>query len=447
MLLHTAPLAATAAALRSGQLDLLTYIDQVCDRLEQIDPVIQAFLPEPDRRARLRGDAERLAAQFPNPPSRPPLFGVAVGVKDIFHVDGFETRAGSLLPPDVLAGGEAAPVTALKRAGALVLGKTVTTEFAYFEPGPTRNPHHLDHTPGGSSSGSAAAVAAGLCPLALGTQTIGSIIRPAAFCGVVGFKPSFGRIRSSGVIYIAPSLDHVGMFAQDAAGIRLAASVLCEAWQDAMPDRLPVLGVPEGSYLSSVTAEASAAFEQQLGALERAGTTVRRVPALADIDAIQHHHLQLMSGEMARIHGDWFERYAPLYRPRTAAFIRQGQGVDETALSAARAYQQQTCAELEALMRTADIDLWVSPSAPGAAPLGIEKTGDPVMSFPWTFAGLPTVTLPAGMNPQGLPLGLQFVAPFGGDERLLAWAQRLAEILAAVAIDRADESESLSSGE
>ena len=151
-----------------------------------------------------------------------------VGVKDIFHAAGFETRAGSQLPPELLTGPEADAVGRLRAAGCLILGKTVTTEFAYYEPEPTRNPHNLAHTPGGSSSGSAAAVAAGLAPLALGTQTIGSVIRPAAFCGIVGFKPSYGRISPEGLIFFSPSLDHVGLFTQDVAGMSLAAAVLCE---------------------------------------------------------------------------------------------------------------------------------------------------------------------------------------------------------------------------
>ncbi len=141
---------------------------------------------------------------------RPPLFGIPIGIKDIFHVNGFSTHAGSRLPPKQLMGEEAKCVSDLKKAGALILGKTVTTEFAYFEPGPTMNPHNPNHTPGGSSSGSAAAVAAGLCPLALGSQTIGSIIRPASFCGVVGYKPSYDRISRDGVIPVSPSLDHIG---------------------------------------------------------------------------------------------------------------------------------------------------------------------------------------------------------------------------------------------
>ena len=162
----------------------------------------------------------------------------------------------------------------LRDAGALIAGKTVTTEFAYFEPGPTRNPHNLSHTPGGSSSGSAAAVAAGMVPLALGTQTIGSVIRPAAFCGVVGFKPTLQRIPTAGVLYFSRTLDQIGLFTQDVAGMEAAASVLCEEWEDVRlsEDDIPVLGVADGPYLRQASQEALAAFKQQLQRLEETGS-------------------------------------------------------------------------------------------------------------------------------------------------------------------------------
>ncbi len=215
MFIHPAPLAPIVSALRSGELDLQRYIDETCDRIDALEPQLQALLPEPDRRQRLHNEATALQQQWPEPGNRPPLYGVLTGIKDVFRVDGFPTHAGSQLPPELFTGPEATCVTRLRNAGVLILGKTVTTEFAWAEPGPTRNPHHLEHTPGGSSSGSAAAVAAGFCSLALGTQTIGSTIRPASFCGIVGFKPSYGRIPTDGLILFSKSVDTVGIFTQD----------------------------------------------------------------------------------------------------------------------------------------------------------------------------------------------------------------------------------------
>lgn len=424
-----APLAPVAAALRSGERDLFEYVEQICDRLEAVDARIQAFLPEANRRARLRADAEALAQRYPSPENRPPLYGVGIGVKDIFRVDGFETRAGSQLPPALFEGAEAACVQALRRAGALILGKTVSTEFAYFEPGPTRNPHNIAHTPGGSSSGSAAAVAAGLCPLTIGTQTIGSVIRPAAFCGVVGFKPSYARINPSGVVYIAPSLDHVGLFTQDVAGMILAASVLCKDWHNSAVERLPVLGIPIGAYLEQAQPEGLQAFDSQIAKLEAAGYSIRRIPMFADIAEITQAHRALMAGEMAQVHREWFAEYEPLYRPRTKELIQRGQQATAEMMSASRDAQARLRRELERRMEIEGIDLWVSPAAKGTAPEGIASTGDPVMSFPWTFAGLPTVSVPAGYSEAGLPFGLQCIAATMQDENLLAWAQSIAHVI------------------
>src|SRR5579859_3697840 len=325
---HPAPLSTTAAGLRSGTIDLLTYIEEVDDWIEMAEPFVQALLPEPGRRARLLAEAVSLQERFPDPANRPPLYGTLLGVKDLFRVDGFCTRAGSRLPPEVFNGPEAVCVSRLKAAGVLILGKTVSAEFAYFEPGPTRNPHHLDHTPGGSSSGSAAAVAAGFCPLALGTQTSGSVVRPAAFCGVVGLKPSYGRISCAGVIACASSLDHVGFFTQDAAGLALVAPVLYDQWQTIETPSRPILGVPDGPYLAQASEEGLAAFQRQLNRLQNAGYTVRHVAALSDIEAIKTRQSQIVFAEMAQVHTSWFAQYESLYAPRTMSAIRAGQHIE-----------------------------------------------------------------------------------------------------------------------
>jgi Asp-tRNA(Asn)/Glu-tRNA(Gln) amidotransferase A subunit family amidase len=428
-LLYPAPLVETVAALRDGQLDLHRHIDAVCDRIDLVDPVIEALLAEPDRRGRLHRAASALAAAYPEPAGRPPLYGALLAVKDIFHVDGFMTRAGSTVPPELFAGPQAACVTQLRQAGALVLGKAVTTEFAYFEPGPTRNPHALGHTPGGSSSGSAAAVAAGLAPLALGTQTIGSVIRPAAFCGVVGFKPSLGRVDPSGLVFFSRTLDQVGLFTQDVAGMALAAAVVCREWRDLpAPARLPILGIPVGPYLDQAEPAALRAFWQQMGRLAAAGVTVWEVPALAGIEALNSLHRRLVFAEFAQEHAEIYARHAALYRPRTAEIVEIGKSVSTGELLALRDNILALRRELEGLMDAAGIDLWACPAARGPAPEGLHATGDPTMNLPWTHAGLPSVTLPAGRAEAGLPLGLQLVAAFDCDEQLLGWAQQLSAL-------------------
>ena len=414
--LHT-----VAAALRSGRMTPAEYVEEVCDRIERREPEIQALIPEPGRRARLLAEATALEARFSAAEARPPLYGVPVGVKDIFNVDGFETRAGSELPPELFGGVEAACVTTLKRAGALILGKTVTTEFAYFEPGPTRNPWNPNHTPGGSSSGSAAAVAAGYCALALGSQTVGSVIRPAAFCGVAGFKPTYGLLPTEGVVPYAPSLDTGGFFVPDAGDLSLALSILTGEREQAAPGRRCV-GVPVGPYLEQASPEGMAAFGDQVARLERRGWTVRRIPALENIVEINRLHQRLAAAEMAQVHREWFGRHEDLYRTRTAAWIREGQQVPPQVAEAARAGRAQLRGELEGLMAANGFDVWICPAAPGPAPEGIAATGDPAMNLPWTYAGLPVATILAGFAANGLPLGLQCVARAGEDARLAAFA-------------------------
>jgi Asp-tRNA(Asn)/Glu-tRNA(Gln) amidotransferase A subunit family amidase len=429
MLTHPNPLATTAAALRNGQLDLFNYIDELCEHGDAVEPHLHALLPEPDRRSRLKSEAKALETRFPDPASRPPLYGIPVGVKDVFRVDGFSTQAGSQLPTKLFVGSESSCVSTLRNAGALILGKTISTEFAWIEPGPTRNPHNLEHTPGGSSSGSAAAVAAGYCPLSLGTQTIGSTIRPAAFCGIVGFKPSYGRIPTDGLVMFSESVDTIGIFMQDVSGMALVAPLLCKNWQlpeSAIPDALPVIGVPDGPYPAQASPEGLSAFERQLTLLEKAGVTVRRVKALEDIEAINQRHTRLIFAEMAQVHATWFAQYGPLYRPRTAAAIREGQEVSTEELTVCRAGRGELRAKLELLMAQTGIDLWVCPAAPGPAPEGITTTGNSIMNLPWTYAGMPAISLPAGRAANGLPLGLQCIAPFMADERLVTWTGKLA---------------------
>ncbi len=432
------PLPRLTQALRTEALALPEYIRWLEEGLAGRNPQVLAFLPESGRLERVLRGAETLRKRYPERGTRPSLYGAAVGVKDIFHVDGFPTHAGSHLPAEALAGDEADSVRQLREAGALVLGKTVTTEFAYFAPGPTRNPLNLEHTPGGSSSGSAAAVAAGLVPLALGTQTIGSVLRPASFCGVVGFKPSYGRVSARGVIPLAPSLDHVGWFTRDVSGTAAAAAVLCSAWTPSPTSRRPILGIPDGPYLARAGAEARGAVDAAVEALRREGYDVRRIGLLADFDEVVQHHRTILAAEAARVHSEWFRRYASLYHPKTVELIRDGQKIDEADLSAAQSGRRATREAVLAAMQAESIDVWVSAAAVGAAPRGLDSTGDPVMNLPWTHIGFPAIALPCGVDPSGLPLGLQLVAAPGADEALLAWAadiERLVSVGASAALN------------
>ncbi|MEN8242428.1 MAG: amidase [Chloroflexota bacterium] len=415
----TSPIA-ILEGLRNQDLELLNYIDQLEAHFSLVEPNVQAFVPEENRFQRLREDAKLLLAKYPEPKDYPPLFGLIIGVKDIFHAGGFTTYAGSQLPPEVIQGAEADVVTKIISLGALVLGKTVTTEFAYFAPGPTRNPHNPAHTPGGSSSGSAAGVAAGLVSLAFGTQTIGSISRPASFCGVVGYKPSFDRLSKAGVIPLSHSLDHVGIFAPDLATVKkFVENMLPEYRYEDHEQKTPVLGVPDGKYLEKASAEMLAHFSKKVLRLQERGFEVKRLTMMTDIDEIIERHSLITAAEAAQNHQKWFLDHSGSYHSKTRELIVSGQKINVDQLVEARSGREKLRSELQEVMDQQGIDLWISPSAPGAAPEGLESTGDPVMNLPWTHSGLPTLSIPAGLNHQGMPLGLQLAGQWYQDEELI----------------------------
>ncbi len=433
------PLEPLARALRSGELTLGRYLDEALERIAAHEGVIKALLPEPGRARRLRAEAAALEARWPVPAERPPLYGILLGVKDIFAAEGFRTKAGSRLPEALFDMPEGPVVAALRAAGALVLGKTVTTEFAYFAPGPTTNPWDPTRTPGGSSSGSAAALAAGFCSLALGTQTIGSISRPAAFCGVAGWKPSRERLSRAGVVPFSPSLDHVGLLAPDVAGIALAASVAAPGWDGLALDEAyarlgrmrPVLAVPEGPYLGQASEQALAAFERTVSRLSRAGFPIVRVAAMDDIDDINERHRRIAAAEMERSHRQWYAAHESLCAEATRTLMRRGRDIDDNRLELDLMGRASLRQRLEESLAEAGAAYWISPAATGPAPSGLSSTGDPAMNLPWTHAGLPTLALPSGESLEGMPLGLQIAAATGTDERLLALGARLEAILGA----------------
>jgi Asp-tRNA(Asn)/Glu-tRNA(Gln) amidotransferase A subunit family amidase len=380
------------------------------DELARLDVEIRAFVTYADPPAAFTAG---------------PLSGVAVGVKDIVRVDGIPTGGGSALPPEVLGGPQATVVSRLLAAGAYVAGKTVTAEFAILAPGPTRNPRDLAHTPGGSSSGSAAAVAAGMVPLAVGTQTVGSMIRPAAYCGVVGFKPTYGRIPMDGVIPNAPSFDTLGLYGVDVAGVGVAAAVVCDGWRPVSVGT-PVLGVPDGPYLEQASAEALAAFEGSVRTLREAGYAVRRVPVMADFDEVRRQLFTMNRYEAVRSHAQWAGPYGHLYREETVRVLAEGAGVSDSAYGQALGERERFRERMAGAARDAGVDVWIAPAATGTAPRGLGTTGSSVMSLPWSHAGLPSLSLPAGRAANGLPWGLQCVAGAGQDERLVGWGARLA---------------------
>ena len=393
------------------------------ERLEEIDPSIEAFVDEPDRRLRLEA----------SPPAAGPLHGVAVGVKDLYLVEGLPTTAGSRLPASVFEGEESLVVKKLKQAGAVVLGKTAMDEFAYCEPPPTKNPRDPRRTPGGSSGGSAAAVAAGICRLAVGSQTLQSIVVPATYCGVVGYKPTFERLDFDG-IPLAPSIDTVGFLAPSVADLREDVSSLMPDWHDPTSSSRPVLGVLEAWGPPSLVAEGWHTHEAHVGVLRNHGFELRTTTVpWNDPEQLRvwgQRVGDLLHGEMARVHAGWFDRFVHLYGPRTAAAVREGRTITDERIIECRTARRNLAERLQESADTDGIDCWICPSTGDVAPIGYEDTGDGWMTGLWSYAGFPSISVPVFEGPDGMPLGLQLVAAPGRDEHLLGWAALVEAALA-----------------
>ncbi|NOU81047.1 amidase [Paenibacillus sp. LMG 31459] len=403
-------------------------LDLYMERFGQLEPQIRAFVPEADAELRLGREKALLLHTYSEADSKPALFGVPVAVKDLLHVEGLPTRAGSQLPADLLTGPEGSLVLRLRFLGALIAGKTVTEEFAYNGPIATRNPHNTAHTPGGSSAGSAAAVAAGICPLAVGTQTLRSVIAPASFCGVVGFKPSYGRVPLDGVLLLSPSFDTIGFFTQDLPGMEAAAALLVPDWEaiPAISARKPVLGVPAGVYMELMSPEVKAVFIAQIGILEQLGYQVRHVDMPWKDEFIYGDAMiRFIEGELAREHEHWFAEHREEYGLPVQEAILRGRQITDEELEQYRGQQMILRRDLKELMVQEGIDLWVSPAQGGTAPKVEENnTGWAGMAAIWGFAGSPSISLPAATI-GSMPLGFQCIGTYGEDETLLAWAREL----------------------
>ena len=354
-----------------------------------------------------------------------PLHGVPIGVKDIIDTADMPTTCGSPIYDGHRPAADAACVTRLRAAGAVILGKTVSTEFATFQPPKTRNPHDAARTPGGSSSGSAAAVACGMVPAALGSQTAGSVIRPAAFCGVVGFKPSFGAIDLAGVKTLAASLDTLGSFARTVDGAALVARTIAAAAGplgelDAGDLPPPSIALCRAGEWDDADAATHAALDAALARLKAAGATTARFdmpPPFADLVGIQN---DLMIGEMVEALAFEYQNHADLLSPGLNAALDEGAAYPPARLDDAREAARQCRAREDELF--AGHDLLLAPSAAGEAPIA-ETTGDPLFNRAWTALHVPCLTLPVVTGPNGLPIGIQLIARRGDDARLISWAR------------------------
>lgn len=420
--------------LASGALRAVDLTEAALARIAEVEPQVQAWAwldPDLARHQARALDAHRASG-------RPigPLHGLPVGVKDIVDTARIPTENGTVIDAGRVPAADAAVVERLKAAGAVIVGKTVTTELALFHPGKTQNPAAPGHTPGGSSSGSAAAVAAGMVPFAIGTQTAGSVIRPAAFCGTVGFKPSFGSISRRGVLAQAPTLDTVGVLAADVAGAAMLADVLFgydpadRATSLAPPPRLleiarskpplpPVFAMVRTPFWDRASEDSAAAFDELAAMLGDQCFAVDLPPLFAQADAMRQC---IQFAELAKCYYAYERRGAAQLSPAMRGVIERGNATPARDYIAALDWREIMNAALDEIFQRCDAIL--TPSAPGAAPAGLENSGDPIFNGLWTLAGTPAVTLPLFATEGGLPMGLQLVGRRGDDARLLrsaAW--------------------------
>ena len=402
------------AEIAAGRLTSEKLVAACLERIEAREPVVGAWI-HLDPKAALAEARERDRA-----PARGPLHGVPVGVKDIIDTADQPTAYGAAAYEGHRPTADAACVALVRQAGGVILGKTVSTEFAYFTPGKTANPHDPAHTPGGSSSGSAAAVGDRMVPLAFGTQTAGSVIRPASFCGAVGYKATFDALPAVGIKVLAQTLDTLGVFSRSVADLALMRAALVGAPAAPAPRKSsPRLGLCRTAQWGSAARETKEAVEATAGALG-----AEEIELAPEFETLIEGQQTIMAFEAARAFA-WEARHrADRISARFLAMLDEGRAIPYERYQRA---QKEAAACRRAL---ADVftrfDALLAPAAPGEAPKGLSATGDPLFNRMWTLLGNPCVTLPGRKGPNGLPVGVQFVGARGEDDELLslcAWAE------------------------
>jgi len=412
-------LAEASRCIQGRQASSVEIVRRCLDRIDADESEIQAWVTV-DGEAAL-AQAAKLDTELSHGNSRGPLHGIPVGIKDIVDVAGFTTGAGSRWwasqPP---RGTDATLVARLRAAGAGILGKTVTTQFACFDPPPTRNPWNHDRTPAGSSSGSGAAVAAGHCLAAIGSQTGGSITRPAAFCGIAGCKPTFNRIPVDGVVPIATSLDHAGPMAKTVEDLAVMMSVLLPGFQADEPlQSPPILGQISGFSEERMNTEMCEAFGKTLESLIKAGAQVIDLGNICDFQELLIHHRRVMAVEGAEFHRSAFDSRREDYLPCVASLIEEGLAESGVDYVASRNHQSAVSMQMDRAL--CGIDAVLTPATTGAAP-DTSTTGDPCMNSPWSYTGLPTVSFPVGLTDDQMPLAVQLTGKRNGEAGLFAVA-------------------------
>lgn len=418
--------------IRDYRISSLELVEQCLDTIEQFEPQMNAWVmvdADGAREAATIRDRELKSGQV-----RGPLHGIPIGIKDIVDVAGLPTLAGSPLRDKRPAEQDATVVQRLVEAGAVVLGKTVTTEWACFDPPPTSNPWNLDRTPGGSSSGSAAAVALGMCIAAIGSQTGGSISRPASYCGVAGCKPTHGRVSTAGVVPLSYHLDHVGPIARSVQDLALVLSAIAgpdarDPWAatneagdlgiQLNQTTAPRLGILRGFFEEHADDDVRASMKQVVEKLGAAGADLEEATLPPSFDEFLQNHRTIMAVEAADYHRDSFPSHRKQFSPEMARLLQEGCETDVRDYAEALAHQRVFQFELGQLLD--QFDALICPATTSPAPPR-ETTGDPRFNSPWSYAGVPTVSLPVELASDGLPLGIQLVAGPWHEARLFATA-------------------------
>jgi Asp-tRNA(Asn)/Glu-tRNA(Gln) amidotransferase A subunit family amidase len=412
--------AEAARRIASGDLTSEALVEACLARIAARDRDVQAweFL---DPQLAL-DQARTLDREFERTGARGPLHGVPFGIKDVIDTADMPTTYNSPIWRGHRPRADAACITLLRQAGCVILGKTVTTEFANNHPSRTRNPHNTAHTPGGSSSGSAAAVGDCMVPLSLGTQTGGSTIRPGTYCGTVACKPSFGSINRAGLKFVAESLDTIGIFGRAAGDVALALHVLSgRPLAEGAPARAPRIGLCRTSRWDQADDATRDAVEGACAAAARAGARVADFALPESAERLFDEHGTIMHYESARAlaweYRNFPDQISPTLRPRLDEGAQLSRSAYDRARTLAGDARRRLAAEL------GDIDFLLTPAAPGEAPETLASTGSSVFNRVWTLLGVPCVTLPRGTGPRGLPVGVQLVGRFDADMELLDWAQ------------------------
>ena len=426
-----------AAMVRDGRITAEELTEACLARIAKVDAAVAAWAFLDPEHARAQASTRHLERQEGRPMG--PLHGVPIGIKDVIDTEDMPTEDGTVLHAGRRPRRDATLVSCLREAGAVILGKTVTTELAVYTPGKTRNPHDPKRTPGGSSSGSAAAVAAGMVPAAVGTQTNGSVIRPASYCGVVGFKPSFGRISRRGVLRQSPPLDHIGVFGRSVGDVALVTESLMRfddadaamrplarpdlvATAAAAPPVPPTLAFVKTPVWDQAEPQVHAAFAELVAAL---GERVREVTLPSIFDRAHDAHGAVMEADLARNFASEYEQAREALSPKLREIIERGQKVTAIEYNRALDLAAALRSELDEVFDAHDAIL--TPATLGEAPADLTGTGSPAFCTIWTLTGVPAVTLPLMTGENGMPLGVQLVGPAGDDARLLRTARWLTE--------------------